>query len=137
MDVSGDICEISEHATFGIEQRTCFNDFRVCSLVLYHVHINNALHVSTEEHGRCNIVKFISFSHQIGRLDFIKTLSRYSITRFVTAYTITMLCLCKRKNATFRYGVTQLRQFLQAERVDEKTVDKVLAHFKYLWMRCI
>ncbi|KAJ0176782.1 hypothetical protein K1T71_007961 [Dendrolimus kikuchii] len=54
---------------------------------------------------------------------------------YVKCYTLTLLVLTSRGNNLFQHGVSQLRRFLTAERVDNKLIDNAVAHFRYWWMR--
>ncbi|XP_047511721.1 potassium/sodium hyperpolarization-activated cyclic nucleotide-gated channel 1-like [Pieris napi] len=54
---------------------------------------------------------------------------------YVMCYSLTLLVLNFRGNTIFQHGVSQLRRFLQAERVDKKLIEKALTHFRYWWFR--
>ncbi|KOB74140.1 putative Voltage and ligand gated potassium channel [Operophtera brumata] len=55
--------------------------------------------------------------------------------RFVTCYSLALLVLSFRSNNVFQHGVSQLRKFLNAERVEKTLIDKASAHFTYWWTR--
>ncbi|XP_045487137.1 uncharacterized protein LOC110995240 [Pieris rapae] len=54
---------------------------------------------------------------------------------YVMCYSLTLLVLNFRGNTIFQHGVSQLRRFLQAERVDKKLIEKAITHFRYWWFR--
>ncbi|XP_045498248.1 uncharacterized protein LOC123696222 [Colias croceus] len=54
---------------------------------------------------------------------------------YVMCYSLTLLVLNFRGNTIFQHAVSQLRRFLQAERVENKIIDGAIAHFRYWWFR--
>ncbi|XP_030020261.2 uncharacterized protein LOC115440191 [Manduca sexta] len=54
---------------------------------------------------------------------------------FVFCYSLALLLLNSRGNSLFQHGVSQLRRFLHAERVDEKLIHQTVRHFRYWWIR--
>ncbi|XP_053609987.1 uncharacterized protein LOC128674978 isoform X1 [Plodia interpunctella] len=54
---------------------------------------------------------------------------------FVVAYSLTVLILISRTDTLFHHSVSQLRYFLNAERVDQKIIKRTMAHFSYWWIR--
>ncbi|CAG4956404.1 unnamed protein product [Colias eurytheme] len=54
---------------------------------------------------------------------------------YVMCYSLTLLVLNFRGNTIFQHAVSQLRRFLQAERVEKKIIDGAIAHFRYWWFR--
>ncbi|XP_053610026.1 uncharacterized protein LOC128675003 isoform X2 [Plodia interpunctella] len=54
---------------------------------------------------------------------------------FVVAYSLTILVLMSRTDTLFQHSVSQLRNFLKAERVERKIIKRTIAHFSYWWIR--
>ncbi|XP_038210062.1 uncharacterized protein LOC119830942 [Zerene cesonia] len=54
---------------------------------------------------------------------------------YVMCYSLTLLVLNFRGNTIFQHAVSQLRRFLQAERVEKKIIEGAIGHFRYWWFR--